>query len=142
MQSYRDSYLYVNNRGHSKPINTYETFHNTKDYWCSFQETPKHFDIYPSSNEILSQLCEENNLFVEEFIKLENIFLLQEKMYFCDKIRQQHAIQDMIEIHNKMSSLFDQKYLSHHQAHLDAVKGIRTDMPINKMDKDKLCASL
>jgi hypothetical protein len=132
MQSYTDSYLYAGR----------ESF---KVNWCQPDSNtiPEHFDICPSSVKVLKQLCSEHNLFIQQYVELESIFLKQEKLFLCEKLKQGEAIDIMKNIHNKMSTLLNpHKYLSHHQSHLDVVLGKRTDMPSNKMNKKQLCSSI
>ena len=143
MQTYSDSPMYTSSH---KPKNTkkkYELFTLLNSYWCTFKESPKHFDICPSSTKVLRKLCIENNMFIDEFVDLENKFLLQEKMFLCGKLSKSNALERMDNIHSKMSSLFQtDKYLNHHQSHFDVVTGKRNDMPSNKMDKDQLCSTI
>ena len=62
MQSYSDSYLYAGR----------ESF---KIDWCKPNSNiiPEHFDICPSSVKVLKQLCQENNLFIQQYVELESL---------------------------------------------------------------------
>ena len=121
----------------------YERYYNPNEYWCSFEEIPTHFDISPISLKILEDLCNTKNMFIEKFVNLENSLLLQVKMYFCNKITQQQAINNIINIHSEMRTLFHKKFIIHHQELIDNVKHKVTNTLINNMiDNGTLCSSL
>ena len=124
-----------------------------KNYNCD--TIPTHFEICPSSTNLLNTLCKENNIFISHFVKLESQFLLQEKLYLCGKQDKTITMKNMKDLHNRLRYLFSESQLSYHQTHLDVItytsveEDIITilddkikDMPSLIMDKDKLCSNL
>lgn len=126
---------------------------NLKNSYCG--TIPPHFEICPSSSKLLGSLCSVNNIFISRFVKLESQFLLQEKLYLCEKQDKDQTLINMKDIHNKMRYFLSQDQLSYHQTHLNVVKftnvsgGVITqldtsikNMPSLKMNINEMCKDL
>lgn len=124
-----------------------------KNTFCG--TVPQHFEICPSSSNLLERLCNVNNIFISHFVKLESQFLLQEKLYLCEKQDKEKTLNNMQEIHNRMRYLFSEEQLAYHQTHINVVKftnvsgGVITqldpsisNMPSLNMDINELCKEL
>ena len=124
-----------------------------KNSYCG--TIPKHFDICPSSSKLLENLCNVNNIFISNFVELESLFLLQEKLYLCGKQDKSTTLNIMKDIHSRLRYLFSDSQLSHHQSHLDVITHTNVEgtsitilndkikgMVSLELEQEELCKSL